>query len=228
MPRIFRFLIALCLPILPALAAPQVIQLTAPLIYENLPQGATIDLTGYYLKATVPMSAMVIIRSPTATPSNPGQQNQFVTLRFGIIDGNGMATSIVRVTETTDSTIEIAAAVNSASNCVILDGGNFMTANNHIRIGAIANCGGNGLLMQTATNSGTYNVQGNHIEVGQVINNVDSGIVAWAGAYANTFVVGPVEHNGYFGCYDGSGGSGWYANRWIVNGANSNRMSQAC
>ncbi len=208
--------------------APQLVNLTQPLIYDTLPQGTVIDLSGYYLKATVPMSAMVIIRSPAATPSNPGPQNMFVTLRFGIIDGNGMATSIVRITETTDSTIEIAAAVNSASNCVILDGGNFMTANNHIRIGAIANCGGNGLLVQTATNSGSYNVQGNHIEVGQVINNGGSGIAVITGAWANTFIVGPVEHNVYFGCYDGSGGSGGYVNHWIVNGANSNGLGQVC
>jgi len=210
------------------LTTPTLLEISSPLIYEALPVGAVVDLSAYTIKAIAPMSALVIVRSPATTPSNPGPQNMHVTIKLGMLNANGLAQNALYISETTDSIIDVLAAVGASSNCVWLDGGNFMTANNRIRIGAIYGCNGNALLLQTHTNDGTYNVQGNQIQVGQIFGNNGSGVVAWTGAFANSFTVGPIEHNVYFGCYDGSGGTGWFANRWYVNGVNSNGMVHVC
>jgi hypothetical protein len=229
-------ILAACVSIAPksysqafGLTLPTVLEISSPLVFDTLPRGSVVDLSRYYIKAIAPMYSMVFIQAPSATPSNPGPQNMNITVKLGILDANNLADHAMIVSETTDSIIEVVLATNGKQNCVWLNGGNFMTANNLIRIGAITNCGGNGLLLQTLSNSNTYNVQGNHIEVGQIINMPQgSGVVAWTGAVANTFRVGPVEHNGVYGCFDGSGGNGPYANRWFVNGVNSNGIVGAC
>jgi hypothetical protein len=134
-----------------------------------------------------------------------------------------MASDGVDASETWDCKIEIAAISGAVSVGFYASGGNSNFANNDVFIGAIANiANGNGMLLQTPEDSGLWNVQGNHFHIGQVIANGNSGIVVEPGAIANTFDVGPVEHNAYFGCYDVSGGEGSFANVWRPNGANTN------
>ncbi len=187
--------------------------LSAPIELHNLPNGAVVDWSSYILTATTPMPYMVRVSSDT--------QNMDVVVKLGILEGNHMADSGLIVENTSDARIEAISVWNCKANGVVFrQSGSYGTFNNLVRIQSIRGSGGNGLIL--IGGSGGLGVQGNHFEIGQIINNKHSGICIFDASWANHFLVGPVEGNKFFGCYDGSTAPAEFKNTWHVVNENSN------
>lgn len=194
---------------------PGVYKISAPIVLCDLPQGAIYDASAATIVAAAPMDALVTVCSQN--------ENLYVTLKFGVLDANHLATTALYVTATNDSRIEVAAIQNATVNGVVIDQtGDVGVFNNFIELGAIRFDTHNGLVLLSPP-SGVLGVQGNHIRVGQVFENGDSGIAVFGVSSYNYLEVGPVEHNTLYGCYDGAGG-----NNWLIVNANSNGFKGAC
>ncbi len=213
--------ITLCLLAAQTLAAsPTVTTLTAPLVFSGFSDGAVFDVTGQKLVASVPLPAVVVIDG-THNPNGSGQTFD-VTIKLGIVDGANMAADGVHITGIEDSQITISSIGGVTTNGLYAySSGCCGLFNNFIRIGAIRNNGENGAIF-VSPSSGVFGVQGNHIEIGQVIANGASGIALFGVSAYNYLVVGPVEHNALYGCYQQA------ANTWLIVNSNSNGMRQVC
>jgi hypothetical protein len=175
-----------------------------------------IDCSAFQFIATAPVNPIVLITSSA--------QIQQGLIRVGEVDGAGVGITGVQMSNLAITVVDIAGIQNIVGNGMILTG---LVFDNTINVESIRDTGGNGLLAQTPGDSTVINVQGNHINIGQVLQNAGSGIAFFPGAVANTIIVGPVEYNAVYGCYDGASNAVAvnYKNVWIVNGANSNGLA---
>lgn len=176
--------------------------------------GQVIDCSAFQFVATAGLSQMFSIISP----------NSQAVIKLGIVDGAGVAYNGVDISNFTISELDITALQNLNGNGVDAHNGTFAVFDNKITIGAIRQVLGNGFLAYDPSLGAIFNFQGNHVEIGQIIGSNASGLAILPGAVANTFIVGPVEHNASYGCYDAASGAvpANLKNIWIVNGANSN------
>jgi hypothetical protein len=184
----------------------------------GLNYGDMIDCSTFQFVAMAAVNPMFSLVSPDSE----------AVIKFGVVDGGGIAYNLIDLSNFTISTLEVAALQNGTGNGVDAYDGTFAVFDNTIRIGVIRNMGGNGFLALDQSNNAIYNFQGNHVEIGQVFNVGGSGVAIFPGAYANTFIIGPVEHNAVYGCYDAASGAvpANLQNIWIVNGANSNGVAK--
>ena len=182
--------------------------------------GEVIDCSAFQFTATAAVSPMFSIISP----------NSQAVIKLGIVDGAALAYNGVELSNFTISELDITALQNLNGNGVDAHNGTFAVFDNKITIGAIRQVLGNGFLAYDPSLNSIYNFQGNHVEIGQIIGSNNSGLAILPGAFANTFIVGPVEHNAGFGCYDAASSAvpANLKNIWIVNGANSNGAVGAC
>lgn len=176
--------------------------------------GQIIDCSAFQFTATAPINPMFVITAPNAE----------AVIKLGIVDGGGLAYNLIDMSNFTISELDVLALQNATGNGVYAHNGTFAVFDSTIRIGAIRSVVGNGFLAQDPSNGEIFNFQGNHVYIGQIFNGSASGIAAFPGAVANTFIVGPVEHNAAYGCYDAASAAVApnLKNIWIVNGANSN------
>lgn len=183
-------------------------------IVLNAAQYQVIDCSAFQFVATAEVNPMFAITSP----------NSEAVIKLGILEGSGIGVTGVDMSNFTISELDITALQNFTGNGVYAHNGAFAVFDNVIRIGAIRNVLGNGLLAYDPSNNTTYNFQGNHVEIGQILESNASGIAVFLGAEANTFIVGPIEHNAAYGCFDGASATAPanFKNVWIVNGANTN------
>ena len=197
---------------------PGIYTLTEPIVLGDLPRGFVYDASAAVFIAAQPMWAMMRVE-PSA-----GQQQLDVTIRLGILDGRGLAAVGLAVTRTQDSLFEVRSIQNMVDAGVYAyQTGEFGTFNNFWRIGSIRNGTYNGFVAYSP-DKGVLGFQGNHVEIGQIIAQGQSGIAIFGQqSCCNFFLVGPVEHNGQYGCYDEG-----QQNQWIIVNSNSNGLTQRC
>lgn len=199
---------------------PTVIELTQPIIISDVPDGTVFDARHITYRAIAPMDCVICIIPP------PGEQRFGLRIDLGRIDANGLAGAGIWATRIQNSRIT-AMAVDSAigANIYVYQSGFFGTFNNRWIIGALRLSQGNGLLIDSRMQpSIELAVQGNVFRIGQIIENWDSGIAVFGSeSTENLFIVGPVEHNGLYGCYDQG-----RRNQWIVVNSNHNGLRHVC
>ena len=186
-------------------------------IVINATYGQVIDCSAFQFTATAAIGPMFAITAP----------NSEAVIKLGIIEGSWVAGTGVDLSNFMLNTLEITALQNLTGTGLYAHNGALAVFDNKITIGAIRGTLGNGFLAQDPSNNQTYGFQGNHVEIGQIIYSHASGIALFAGAIANTFILGPVEHNTVYGCADLASPSlpANLKNVWIVNGSNSNGFS---
>jgi hypothetical protein len=214
--------LAMCLTTSAQVRNPTITKLSSPMVISGFADGAVIDLTNQRLVATQRMPWLLQIDG-THNPNGTGQTFD-VTIKVGVVDANNLASNAIMLYGgIQDSQITIASALNAVDTGVFInDSPNFGFFNNFITIGAIRNSQHNGAVF-VSPKSGVLGIQGNHIQIGQVIANGDSGILLQGVTAYNYLVVGPVEHNRLYGCYDEQG-----PNTWVIVNSNSNGQHQAC
>lgn len=183
----------------------------------NLAPYQVIDCSAFQFTATAEVSPMFVITGNNAEG----------VIKLGILEGSAIAATAIDLSNFEISELDITAMQDFTSNGIYAHNGASAVFDNKINIGAIRNVLGNGLLAQDPSNNTTYNFQGNHVEIGQIFQSNNSGIAAYPGAFANTFIVGPIEHNALYGCFDAAtpylpASQANFKNVWIVNGANTN------
>jgi hypothetical protein len=183
-----------------------------------------IDCSAFRFTATTEVNPMFAITGYDA----------LAVIKLGVLEGSAIAGGAIDLSNFEINELDITSIQNFTANGIWAHNGALAVFDNKISIGGIRQVLGNGLLAYEPSNNATYNFQGNHVEIGQIIGSNASGIALFPGAAANTFIVGPIEHNAAFGCYDGASASvpASLKNIWIVNGANTNGVpaggSAAC